>query len=426
MEQYLWSIRMHPTTVNIIVFLITFSFSFYATAEKPQEWRLALCYGKAASVVDTKYRQVVADTSARVFAYANNADFKMQARQCPIEPDLSCYADSTAIYCREEPLAQLARVAAWLSADAAIQFNVSKLKPRSLNFSSSLSWVDALLLAHAEAEDGDEVFNNRARIIASRRDIQLADLNEIYELVIDIYTHTNNQLEAAPNNDMLRTAMKLYESVLNYAFAFLLGHESYHYYKNQCPLLTPSKIEENGLVDSVIKMQLRGGYFDPAISIDKHEARADICAFRWLEEVAQSTKSSDSPILDALSKTIAIDVMASPIIAGYLQSIDQNTLSQDAPIYKLVDGYLYPQSRLILSSATLHYNEKTYPASVKLCGQTARAMVHLMQAAISNYPDSSGEISDDILTQFPSGVVKAWNGGVWSDQSFNCSQGEIN
>ncbi|WP_353408447.1 hypothetical protein [Pseudoteredinibacter isoporae] len=364
---------------------------------------------------------MIADTAANVFAGVDKkADTNVMIRQCGREPDFACYADQSAIYCREEPLAQLARMAAWLSAETAFLFDKHRGKKGVLNEVPQLSWVDALLLADAEAIDGETVFTQRAEMIMERRDLDADSLNAIYSLVVDIYSHTNNRQAVDPDNQVLLVASDIYQQIMEYAFAFLLGHEGFHYTKDVCEVSRKSRIETNGLVNEVSKMQLKGGYFNPALTLDKNEFRADICGLRWMEKIAENAEADMPAVFDALSKRLAIDLLSAPLLAGYLNSIAVNKLGQAAPKAKLVSGYLYPQSRLILTSAVLNLSEAAYPETVKICNDSAKAMATLMQDAYQSYPKSSGIISDPVLAQLPPGVEKAWNGAMWKEDSFRC------
>jgi hypothetical protein len=258
-----------------------------------------------------------------------------------------------------------------------------------------------------------------------RRGIDADSLNAMYSLVLDIYSHTNNDIEPDENNQILLVAVDIYRQITEYAFAFLLGHESFHYTKNVCEVTNKSSVEVSGLFDEVYKMQLKGGYFNPAITLDTKELLADNCGFRWMEVKAKLAEGNMPKVFDALTKRLAIDLLASPILTGYLNTIEVNKLGQSAPKVKLIDGYLYPQSRLILTSAILNHSESTYPETVKICNDSAKAMVTLMQHAYQSYPKSSGVISDAVLTQFPKGVETALNGGEWAEDSYRCYR-EVN
>lgn len=417
--------RFTIITLGLVGLVIGIALSSSPKVEA-KEWRLAICHGKAATDIDKKYKNVITDTASKVFALADkNAKSKFMMRECVKEPDLTCYADESAIFCREEPLAQLARVAAWLSAEAAFLFDKHRGEKGVLNEVPQLSWVDALLLADAEAIVGEEVFTQRANMIMQRRDIDADSLNATYSLVMDIYAHTNNDIEVDPDNQVLLVAIDIYRQIIDYSFAFLLGHEGFHYTGNTCEISKKSSIELNGLFNEVYRMQLKGGYFDPSLTLDKHELSADVCGFRWMEAKAKLSEGAVPDVFDALTKRLAIDLLASPLITGYLNTIELNKLGQSAPKTKLIEGYLYPQSRMILASAILNSSEADYPETVKICNDSAKAMVSLMQDAVQHYPKSSGDISDAVLTQFPKGVVDAWNEGSWNEGSFKCSM-EVN
>ncbi len=135
-----------------LVRIITLLFCcIVASSVSAKEWRLAVCYGDQATEVDTNFRQMIGKLAASTFHLADDkSETTLKARPCVKEPDLSCYADTEAIFCREEPLALVVRMAAWLAAESAFIYYSSEGDQSSLNISPNLSWVDALLLGHAE------------------------------------------------------------------------------------------------------------------------------------------------------------------------------------------------------------------------------------------------------------------------------------
>ncbi|ARD44449.1 hypothetical protein [Colwellia sp. PAMC 21821] len=404
-----------------IFFTLTLLSSYTLQAK---EWRLAVCYGKNATEIDKKYRKVISDTAARVFATVDDdAELAFMARGCEKEPNLACYADSSAIYCREEPLALITRVSAWLAAEAAFMYLSNDKKVTVLSEVPKLSWVDALLLADAEKYDDDKVFTHREESIIARRDLSADDLNSIYSLVVDIYSHVNNAIKPDAKNIILSTAIDIYNEINDYAFSFILGHEGYHFNGNICPVMSKSVIETKNVWAEIYKLQLKPGLFDSKVTLDKHELNADLCGFKWLGMQDGNSGKANEYVLSALIKRVAIDLLAAPILTGSLNDFDVNELGDDAPKVKLVDGYLYPQSRLLLASATLNLPEKKYPAVVKICNDTAKAIVTMIQHSVQNYPKTTGDIPDSVLTQLPIGVEKAWNGGEWTDESYLCNVG---
>ncbi len=389
-----------------------------------KEWRLAVCYGKNATEIDKKYRKVISDTAAKIFATVDDdAELAFMARGCEKEPDLACYADNSAIYCREEPLALITRTSAWLAAEAAFMYLSNDKKVTVLNEAPNLSWVDALLLADAEKYDDDKVFTRRGESIIARRDLSADDLNAIYSLVVDIYSHANNVIKPDAKNIVLSTAIDIYNEINGYAFSFILGHEGYHFNGNICPITRKSGVEKKDVWAEIYKLQLKPGLFDNKLTLDKHELNADLCGFKWMGMQVEKSGNANEDVLSALIKRVAIDLLAAPILRGSLNDFDVNALGDDAPKVKLVDGYLYPQSRLVLASATLNLSEKEYPSAVKICNDTAKAIVTMIQHSVQNYPNTTGYVPDSLLAQLPLGVEKAWNGGEWTDESYLCSVG---
>lgn len=410
--------------MRLILFLFIVIAFLLPEFSHAKEWRLAVCYGKHATQVDKKFRKNISDTAARTFgAVDEQSKFAFMARACEKEPDLACYGDTSAIYCREEPLALISRISAWLAAEAAFIYLSHNGDKELLNQKPELSWVDTLLLADAESYDGDEAFIRRGQSILKKRNLSAESLHAIYSLVTDLYFHTNNDVKPDSKNEVLMFALKIYQMINEYAFSFLLGHEGYHFNNNVCPITKKSKLEINGVWQEIYKLQQKNGLFDSKVKLDKHELTADLCGYKWMTAISQKHDNGE-PILMALSKRTAIDLLATPILTGALNSFAINHLGQDAPKVKVVDGYLYPQSRLILASATLRQTEKTFPKVVKICNDTAKAIVTMVQHSYHSYPKSSGNVPDSLLAELPPGVEKSWKGKPWSDESYLCQIGD--
>ena len=386
------------------------------------EWRLGLCYGKDATSIDQKYRRAIADVAARTFSSVDsNSNVTVKIRDCVEEPDLACYADSEAIFCREEPLALAIRISAWLSAEAAFIYVSSEDTRLALEHAPKLSWADALRLADAESDEGAERFTRYGDIIIENKDLSAESLNSIYALVTDLYLHTNNDTTVDMNNLPLQVALEIYGRVNDYVFAFILGHEAYHYNKNRCPITGQLPIERNGYWKEIYQLQLENGLFDPRVSLEKHELTADLCGFRWMALRAKNHQGDQ--VLGALARRVAIDVLAAPIFAGLLNVYAANSKGQEVPVLKLTDGYLYPQSRLVLAALTLNSAEPVYPSTVKICNDTSKALVTSVQESVQGYSKTSGIIPDSFLAAIAPGVEVAWNGGAWSDESHSCKAG---
>tara|TARA_R110001599_G_C12266998_1_gene660929 strand:- start:606 stop:1841 length:1236 start_codon:yes stop_codon:yes gene_type:complete len=405
-------------------FLIILSF-LLPNLLQAKEWRLAVCHGKQATKVDKKYSEVIGNTAARIFNVIDaDSKLSLMVRECEKEPNFACYADKSAIYCREEPLALVTRMAAWLAADAALIYLSINDKNSALEQVPRLSWVDALLLADAEKYSDNSVFLLRAKTIQARRNLATADFDNISSLVIDIHTHIIKEVGLDRENKELVVASTIYKKINDYAFSFLLGHEGYHFNGNICPIATKSILETKNIWAEIYKLQLKKGLFDSKVTLDKHELNADLCGFKWMEANAKKYDNVDNAEMSALIKRTAIDLLAAPILTGGLNSFDVNELGNDAPKVKIVDGYLYPQSRLVLASATLHLSERSFPPVVKICNDTAKAIVNLIQNAVQHYAKSSGYVPDSLLAQLPPGVEIAWNDGVWSSESYRCKIGK--
>ncbi len=387
-----------------------------------KEWRVGLCYGDDATGVDKQYRRAIGDVVASNFHTVDKeSKVTVKVRDCVEEPDFACYADKEAIFCREEPLALLVRTSACLSAEAAFIYQ-SQPNARALEIGPKLGWADALRLADAESDTGDERFKQYADIIMENKRLSADSLNAIYSLVVDLYKYTNTDLEPDKDNTHLSVGLDIYRAVNEYVFAFVLGHEAYHFNANTCPITEKLPIETNGYWKEIYQLQHKGGLFDPKITLDTHELRADRCGYRWMGLTAKNHQGT--PVVDALSKRIAIDVLATPMFAGLLKTFDENKIGHEVPVMKLADGYLYPQSRLALAALVLNSTEKHYPSVVKACNDTSRALVTTVQESASNFPKTSGYVPDSFMAALPPAVEVAWNNGIWTEESHSCFVGD--
>jgi len=389
------------------------------------EWRLALCHGQEATKDDLKYRNAIGLSASSVFSAIDpKAVTTMKVRQCVQEPDLACYADDTAIYCREESFSQLIRIAAWLAAERAFIFVSREGSPATLGVAPSLTWTDAYLLADADRYPDAGKLNRVANQVTEQRGLSADSLNAIYSLYLDIHRHINNNTEVDPDNAYLNVAIAVYRASLEYAFAFLLGHEAYHFNNNRCHIQSASIIKSKGIWSVIRGLQLKGGLYDTSNRLDTVELKADHCGYKWLQTVSEKTELGANKVLNTLARKAAIDLLASPLLIGLKGRLEKNIHSNVVPAVKVLPGYLYPQSRLALVSATLRLTEPKSPHVVKLCNEVSKAMVSIIQDAVTHYPDSSGIVPDEVLAELPAGVEKSWNGAPWSEKSHVCEIGE--
>ena len=401
--------------------LISHSSALYA-----KEWRLALCYGENATEDDKKYRSAIGQSAAAVFSSVDsNANTEIKVRNCVKEPDIACYADESAIYCREEAFSQIVRTAAWLAADRALIYVAKNGDSSSLNAKPLLTWSDAYLLAEADRYPDAVKLDKVAQSIVNKRGLTGQDLDSLYKLALDVHKHINNNEEIDKNNKSLVIAVSLYKTSVKYAFAFLLGLEGFHYNGNKCDISADSILKVKNVWPVIVKLQQKNGLFDKKNRIELSELNADHCGFKWLEKISLNSQNENEKVLNAMGKQMAIDLLASPILIGLNGDVVKNSEGDDAPQVKILQGYLYPQSRLVLASATLRLTERYYPEVTKLCNSSAKAIVTIIQTAVSNYPDTSGEMPDELLAELPPGVEKAWNGIPWNENSYTCATGSM-
>ena len=414
---------MRATIVGILSLgaLLTVVSFLYTEPANANEWRLALCYGKQATEIDKKYRNAIAQAAQNgLSAFDQRATLQLKVRDCIEEPDLACYADNEAIFCREEPLAKLLRISAWLVAESAFIYSKYQGAPVALEQAPTLTWVDALRMADAESDAGNKRFTQYGEAIMEKRSLSAEGLNAIYALVNDLYYYTNNNEDPGTDNQVLLTALGMYKEVNQLMYSFILGHEAYHFYGNKCPITEKLAIETTGIWKEIYSLQLKNGLFSPAITLDKHELGGDLCGYRWLAAAASDAKYVRDKVLSAMAKRVAIDALASPLFVGLLTKFDNKTYGRDVPVQKNVDGYLYPPSRLILAALVLAGEEDNYPEVVRLCNDTALATVTSIQKEVSSYSKSSGYVPDSLLAALPAGVEVAWNDGNWTEGSVAC------
>ena len=151
---------------------------------------------------------------------------------------------------------------------------------------------------------------------------------------------------------------------------------------------------------------------------DLLELKADRCALRILEKIDSdiSSRVSNRHTCTKIRRS-AIDVLAGPVLIGYSED---NFLPDVKPTFNYLPDYLYPATRLLLISATIRSLEQQFPWAVKICGNTAEAMITFIQEEFKKYPASNGEIPDEVLWELPPGVEDGYRTNVWSSENFEC------
>ena len=388
------------------------------------EWRLGLCYSQGATVTDKAYLTPISVLSSHVYKITDSsATTEVKRRQCVEEPDIDCYTEKNVTYCREEPLAHLIRSAMWLAAANSLVLTNQGSDVDKLSGPQSITWIDAYLLGQAQYTDNVEKLDKLSKTIMQKRRIS----KDVFNKIQTTFSSLNKSIVAGfplSAEQMKDPVNQLLVDSLDYAFSFLMGHETYHI-NSKCPIVTKSKIEIVGVFDKIYKLQQKGSLYDWKIGIDPYELNADRCGFRFMEKMAATKTKTRTPLIEAQSKRMAIDLLAGSLLLGLRGVIKTDAKGEDIPVVKTVGGYLYPQSRLILVSAALRSNEPNYPWSTKICNDAAKAIVSIIQDAVTNYPASSGDVPDELLAELPAGVEKSWNGNTWTESSFMCTPGAI-
>ncbi len=151
---------------------------------------------------------------------------------------------------------------------------------------------------------------------------------------------------------------------------------------------------------------------------DKDEINADVSGLRFLQLVDSNMRRriNGSSIQTAIRKS-TIDLLAYPVLSGF----DLTSLTYDQPVNTAyIPGYLYPMIRMMMVTSVLQCNEQSNVWAVKMCGNTSKAIVTLIQTYASAYEKSDGDVPDEVLDLLPKGVTRGWETNYWDNRSFLC------
>ena len=404
--------------MRLVITLIALAISsFTQVFAQQREVRIALCYDST-TFGNKDYRVGIAKSIGRAL-HSLEQDLKPEVRyrSCVDVPYFSFYGNPEAIFGREEALAALVEASYWVAALEALRYTQAKDKEAYLQDCAQLDWIDAYRLAKSRLyfryEDTDLVLAKVQKYTGMSNE----ELTAYQDLVKKLHWKENELMDKNTNNDTFRLAEILYRGIVDNAMAFVIGHESYHFFGNKDLLQDRGTIETTGIFEALNTLQEEGRLLCPdSVETDHVERRADMSGLRILEQVDKKRQVEDN-VINAIIRRGSIDIIAFSILSGF--SLNDLKIDQ-ANEYLRVKSYLFPEIRLLMFSAVLRANEQQYPWAVSIGGNTAEAFITTLQVNIQEYPDSDYEVTDEILDLLPKGVTTGFETGNWNEDSFKC------
>ena len=402
--------------LGMILLLSLFFFQKLTAQEK--QVRIALCYDST-NFLNIEYRRAIGKSIFRTLSRVDkNLRPEIKFRSCLQIPSFSFYGNSEAVFGREEAFASLVEAAYWIAAEEALRITKGNHEEQFENC-RQLDWIDAYRLAKAKLYFQFDEIEELLLKVQTYSNLHDEEKESLKSLVNQLHYHENDFEEYSAPDETFKTALQIYRALIDNATAFFIGHELYHFIGNKDIIEKKTAIENQGIFNTIISLHHPRRLFDPGIQPDLSEVRADRAGFRMLELVDKANESLiKNESIYAVVRRSTIDLLAFPILLGFnLSTLEGN----QPPQVKIVKSYLYPQQRLLLLSATLNTNEGTYPELVKICGNTAKAIVTIIQTNVMEYPESDGDVPDEVLDQLPPGVTIGWETNFWNESSFDCT-----
>jgi hypothetical protein len=306
-------------------------------------------------------------------------------------PDSSCFAQQKVLVCRESVVDRVLRAASWAIAkhQESTEANYEAFRLRVPRWS-----LDAVKYA-------DGVTSSLA---ADRISPQLRE------------TYTLLQAEPDSSLSALSHSEQVFAATVDYALAALIGHELSHVFEERCPVTSPARTEESGLVRKLLGLHHSGELFCPR-NPSPEEVRADICGLRHIRLVSSSlaARGGDRQAIE-LAARLAADLVAFQNIFGW-----RPRPGVPAGSYGFLElrQYLYEPMRVLAYGVELSPSTGNQPP---VCGESASLFVHGTQELSKRCTDGKGQVSDDILALVPKGVEDSWNGARWTQASFSCEK----
>ncbi|RJE74956.1 hypothetical protein BGP76_17710 [Reichenbachiella sp. MSK19-1] len=384
-----------------------------------QELRVGFCH--ASDFVNIEYQTAIRKSINR-FMGTLDPNFRNDIRfiECQEIPSSTFYGSPDAVYGREEAMAMMVEASYWSAGVLTIQSKRTLGSEVLLSSCCQLDWIDAYRLAKAKLYFHYDQLETLQNKVQSYLGFSNSEMDQLVKLVEEIHYTENDFWEGdKPHSDLFATAAPIYRVTIDNLVSFVIGHELFHFNDNSQMITTPSEMEESGLFNTFYSLQQYKRLLDPFIvNSDKNEINADKSGFRFLQLVDSNTrrKVSSSSLQTAIRKS-TIDLLAFPVLSGF----DLTMLSYDQPVEtSYISGYLYPMIRMMMITAVLRSNERENEWAVKMCGNTSRAIVQLIQIYASAYEKSDGDVPDEVLELLPAGVTVGWETNYWDENSFSC------
>lgn len=384
-----------------------------------QELRAGFCH--ASDFLNIEYQSAIRKSINRFMGLLDpNFRNDVRFRECLEIPSSTFYGSPEAVYGREEAMAMMVEAAYWSASIIAWRFQQNQDGEVLLSDCCTLDWIDAYRLAKAKLYFHSEELEGMEEKIQSSLGFSGSEMERLKNLVEEIhYTENDFWEEGKTHSSLFSSALPIYRAIIDNMVSFIMGHELYHFNDNSHMIVSKSEMEETGLFNTFYSLQQYKRLLDPYIvNADKDEVNADVSGFRFLELVDSNTRRrvSNSSLQTAIRKS-TIDLLAFPVLSGF----DLTILSYDQPVNTAyIPGYLYPMIRMMMITSVLQSNEDSNLWAVKMCGNTSKAIVTLIQTYASAYEQSDGDVPDEVLDLLPKGVTRGWETNYWDDRSFLC------
>ena len=306
-------------------------------------------------------------------------------------PDAACFGGPRVLICRNDTLKRVLHASAWLTARYALAGGPDY---ETFRRSAPRAVAQAFRFAEGGLED--------------------SEANTIIEAIGRHERIPDGAPGSVQANKPIGPLTALYQRIVDYNMAALIGHEVSHVFGETCPLQAPSRAEQSGIFSRVQKLQLSGELFCKAFPVVE-EIKADLCALRHIRRLADASPEDGAKqnAAEDFARRISADLIALQTIGGWRRY-------PGIPVGKFVmrplDQYFYSSLRLVLMAA----EARGAGPGPKLCGEAASLFVHGVQENFKACPTGKGIVPDEVLALLSPGVEKSWNGAPWTPDSVSC------
>jgi hypothetical protein len=355
-----------------------------APGEAPPDVSIVLCQNDTSSGFDDDIRAALVQTLA---LSGEVKTVVLRRRQCASMPDATCFAGPHALVCQTTALIRIFKASAWMS---------------QTFVASSSPGYEAFRLAHPRAVGDAFRFAD-------------GDLSDASAVPAISRMHLHGSGEPAPADARLARLDGLYQGIVRYNLAMLIGHELSHVNGEKCPITSRSFAESSGLFKTVLASQGGGALFCPR-DPNLFEVRADACGLRHIYAL-DSKLAGDSSVSaqdGEFVRRAAADMMAFEAVTGWrhLEGVAKGKF-----VILPQTEYLYGPFRALLFASEVNATRK--PPDV--CGEAAAIFVRSVQEIYKSCGDHAGGIvPDEMLARLPKGVEASWNGAPWTEASYAC------